>query len=109
MSSPIDAEEESRKLRAESQQRRLRLIETQLSVVMTWCSVAATEAEADETENFQQSLTRIKRAVASLKLRIGEPAHVPAELEPEFRQKLESLEVRVKKLEERFPPARPIS
>ena len=92
--------EDTDRLQAESQEARLRLIETELNLVSTWCSIAKTEARLGEDDRFQQSLHRINRAVASLRQHIHDPAHVPTELAPGFQEKLMALETMVQELKD---------
>ncbi len=91
--------DETKRLRIESQEARLRLIETELSVVMTWCSLAQTEANLGEKIQLQKSLDRINRAVLSLRQHINDSAHVPTESAPQFRARLKELELKVGELE----------
>ena len=97
---PADADaEKTHRLRAVAEQTRLRVIEAELTLVMTWCSVAMTEAELGEKDRFRKSFQRIQRAVALLRKHINEPAHVPAELADGFRDKLELLDRKIEQLE----------
>jgi len=91
--------EETERLRVKSQESRLCLIETELNLVTTWCSVAKTEGELGEADKFRDLLGKVRQATAILRQHINDPAHVPIELAPQFREKLEHLERKVRALE----------
>ncbi len=98
----MDRTAETERLKTIAQQTRLKTIQTELTLALTWCSVARTEVEMGECDRFQISLQRIKYATESLRRRIADPAHVKPALTPELKSVLKKLDLKIKDLETRF-------
>lgn len=91
---------EHARLRAESERIRAESIRVRIAAVHAFCSVLQTEARWRSPEKAQEMMSRVWRAVGTLKQHLAEPKLVSAEWAGELLRALAALEERALRIHE---------
>ena len=96
MTAAFDPIELGRRLEWTTVQTRLRLIESQLALGLTFCMVLETEIRLGEFEIAHQSLLKLEHSIHALRGSMKNGRGLPRQFLRNVREKLQSLERRVR-------------
>ena len=94
---PLD---EFRHLRIQAAQTRLRAIQSQVALGLTFCSVAELELKIGHSERIRKVIENLQRLSATVRRHLDEPDHVPSDAVEGVRTELVRLESRILALDE---------
>ena len=87
------------RLRAMAAETRLRAVESQLSLGITFCAIAETELRFGRLDEATKMVTKLRHHAEIIRLHIDEPGHLPTIAIPTLNGQLTELKNRTDKIE----------
>jgi hypothetical protein len=93
--------DEFRRLQTEAAQTRVRSIQSQIAIGLTFCSVAECQLKLGHAEHLDAVIAKLRKLTATARRHLNEPGHVPSSDVEKICTELARLESGILALEER--------